>query len=1134
MCKDSPKAAPCPPVPPHLFHYTAHRRVLLLLVELSQKLTVLPSGVEVQCAAPRPLLRDPRTAGGAQTIFYVSRRFVENRGSSSSSSASSSCPRVPCILHLIAMVGDKRAMQLVLRHAWDVFDVSPSLIDSPSSGEKASRRLRLGITPWSRDPHGNTPLHVASGHYDACPQAHASNVEALVRHGAPIDAANDDGFTPLHLAAMLGQDQGVEALLALGANACSAGQGEQATPGGFLPAAATGAMSKSVSKWSEFIDRRALAAEPRRLEDRHLAWGEGSNDGDVSVAECPRAPAPNPDSDIQPRFLQAVRIRTSTDRMWNPHPAQIALRAEVACEYAEHANAVVGCGWTALHCASWAGNVGALSLLLKAGARMAVLSAEGLTPMDVAGPNAIPSLVRCANSRRQSNSIHAAGLSPVLYGSFGLIPNDGSNEQLVLAPMTRSPTRGRGGEQRYGSLLRGGRMLESDGVGGGADDISGVNTPQSGPQDVASILSVIPRTSPLTTRRSLNVATSGNTRPTILSVAARRIDLSAHWPWDAARDAARPGMCKLSSGNSSEGRTHGGGESTSETKAPSPSPGVLRAAATSQNQLTVARLNVMLHNAVIINDQAAVAIALLHGADVNGKQNTGLAPIHVATLAGLDHLVHVLAANGATLGVTDSIGNTPLHLATGSVRRDESCGGQRMLSTVEVLLTLGGPVSEYNDAGLQPIHSAVSRGDAEMSALLLAHGADPVARVRDGDGHCPLHLAVRSEYTDVTLRVLLARIVCKQNAVFAVSTRQGGDDDSDGDDGGGTGGSGRGGGDIGGDGGGGGGSGGSGGSGGASSSHSRGQANTRKPSWAVPNLVDTRDASGRTALFYAALHNRITAVALLANAGSSLNARDVIGELPLHAVARTNPDPDPDRVGGNANGAVANYAEACVTMMHVLVLNGAHMRMVKMLSKSPGGALSSLDMRHLAETMAPSLAPATRACQLRIKRPAVRQEGGKANAGSIPLPPPLRFYVKPDDLASFSRCTACAVSFSFGNAGRQCLRCGLLFCAKCCQVREQTSHSVLGPDYERDDTSSYNGGSGEVSSRTRGDRSDGDSSGGGGGGGGDGVGSGGDSSGGGGSGGGGGVGGGIRPSAVRVCIGCHSFEHNYGCLIQRV
>ncbi len=68
------------------------------------------------------------------------------------------------------------------------------------------------LTPTSQSPLGNTPLHVAA----ICGDNEA--VEVLIQMGALINAVGDQGYTPLHEAAEQGNSETVALLLSLGAD----------------------------------------------------------------------------------------------------------------------------------------------------------------------------------------------------------------------------------------------------------------------------------------------------------------------------------------------------------------------------------------------------------------------------------------------------------------------------------------------------------------------------------------------------------------------------------------------------------------------------------------------------------------------------------------------------------------------------------------------------------------------------------------------------------------------------------------------------------------------------------------------------------------------------------------------------
>ena len=71
----------------------------------------------------------------------------------------------------------------------------------------------MGASLNDRDAYGQTALHYAVCHHDAL-----SLVSVLVESGAQIDADRRDGWTPLHLAAMLNKCDVALKLMEFGAD----------------------------------------------------------------------------------------------------------------------------------------------------------------------------------------------------------------------------------------------------------------------------------------------------------------------------------------------------------------------------------------------------------------------------------------------------------------------------------------------------------------------------------------------------------------------------------------------------------------------------------------------------------------------------------------------------------------------------------------------------------------------------------------------------------------------------------------------------------------------------------------------------------------------------------------------------
>ena len=113
------------------------------------------------------------------------------------------------------------------------------------------------------------------------------------------------------------------------------------------------------------------------------------------------------------------------------------------------------------------------------------------------------------------------------------------------------------------------------------------------------------------------------------------------------------------------------------------------------------------------------------GADVNARDDAGRTPLHRAVANPgriprglLPVVISALLDAGADPNARDSEGSAPLHLAA---------GGAGASPVVSLLAEAGADLDARNDAGETPLHIAF-RGDASATALtLLQFGADPAA-----------------------------------------------------------------------------------------------------------------------------------------------------------------------------------------------------------------------------------------------------------------------------------------------------------------------------------------------------------------------------------------------------------------------
>lgn len=120
--------------------------------------------------------------------------------------------------------------------------------------------------------------------------------------------------------------------------------------------------------------------------------------------------------------------------------------------------------------------------------------------------------------------------------------------------------------------------------------------------------------------------------------------------------------------------------------------------------------------------------------------------IHDAAKEGdLETVRRLIADDPELITALDRFRRTPLHWA---------CRGVHF-PVVEYLLEMGADVNAGDMNGIQPLHSAASRGHAASVALLIDNGAAVDGR-SDLDGGTPLHYAAENGHEDV-VDLLLAR-----------------------------------------------------------------------------------------------------------------------------------------------------------------------------------------------------------------------------------------------------------------------------------------------------------------------------------------------------------------------------------------
>ena len=194
--------------------------------------------------------------------------------------------------------------------------------------------------------------------------------------------------------------------------------------------------------------------------------------------------------------------------------------------------------------------------------------------------------------------------------------------------------------------------------------------------------------------------------------------------------------------------------------------------------------NTPLHQAVGVENPAAVTFLMQAGADVNARNNTGATPLHTAVdnegaevltallEAGADieagrggpgtPLLHAVATSrgwrprweiseapvnalleaGADVNARDSAGNTPLLASIDVPRREGSLTDLPLR-----LLALGADPNLGDGRGRTPLHAAAAVEGPEVVRALLEAGANPLAL--DADGASTLHAAAASGSSEV-------------------------------------------------------------------------------------------------------------------------------------------------------------------------------------------------------------------------------------------------------------------------------------------------------------------------------------------------------------------------------------------------
>lgn len=102
---------------------------------------------------------------------------------------------------------------------------------------------------------------------------------------------------------------------------------------------------------------------------------------------------------------------------------------------------------------------------------------------------------------------------------------------------------------------------------------------------------------------------------------------------------------------------------------------------------------------------------ILHGADVNARNDNGITPLH---LAAYPEMVAILLKHGADLEARENGGGTPLHIHSEN---------PETLDVMAALLEHGANVNARDQGGKTALDTASAREEGDKVALLLEFGA---------------------------------------------------------------------------------------------------------------------------------------------------------------------------------------------------------------------------------------------------------------------------------------------------------------------------------------------------------------------------------------------------------------------------